>query len=325
MYSSKSPLFSRYSGGENIVTSSLIAVFERLDISLVERILGAASNESSLEMVRFANQPAGIGSVPDASISSNFKFLFETKIKRGTVSGLQLRAHLDGFGESSDAQQKLFVITPDLNVPAEILEIADNRIHWFNFAELESAISQILDEDGLMLAEQSIFLLTELIRLFDEKNLLSPDEDVVVVAARDAYDSYLRDGIYACQTDRSFRDGIQRLGFYRFKAVMPEFPKIYEILDDVPFTDVKASELKNSELVHHRRLGEAIERIIENREPWAWTSHKVFLLSEVDSRDTIKLTSPIEHAGKGAWTQSQRYIRQSVLTAGVTNTTDISS
>jgi len=70
-------LFSTYRQGENRVTSSMIAVFERIGLGLVERLLGAAAGESALELVTFRNQVGRTpGSVPDAEMSANFRFLF---------------------------------------------------------------------------------------------------------------------------------------------------------------------------------------------------------------------------------------------------------
>jgi hypothetical protein len=91
----KNPLFSTYRQGENRVTSSMLAVFERIDLSLLETMLAAASGESSLEMVSFTNQPPGKGhSVPDALISASFSYLFEVKTSRNAVAATQLTEHL---------------------------------------------------------------------------------------------------------------------------------------------------------------------------------------------------------------------------------------
>jgi hypothetical protein len=47
------PLFSTYRGGENRVTSSIMAVFERIDLALVRDILaGAAGAGDELRAVR---------------------------------------------------------------------------------------------------------------------------------------------------------------------------------------------------------------------------------------------------------------------------------
>jgi len=77
----KSPLFSTYRQGENRVTSSMLAVFERIDLSLLETLLaGAAGEAGAIQMVSFVNQPVGMGaSVPDARISASFAYWFEVK------------------------------------------------------------------------------------------------------------------------------------------------------------------------------------------------------------------------------------------------------
>ena len=87
----KTTLFSTYRQGENRVTSSMLAVFERIDLSLLETLLAAAAGESSLHMVSFTNQPAGKGnSVPDARISARFAYWFEVKTSRNTLEREQL-------------------------------------------------------------------------------------------------------------------------------------------------------------------------------------------------------------------------------------------
>jgi hypothetical protein len=48
----KNPLFSAYRQGENRVTSSMLAVFERIDLSLFETLLAAAAGETgAIQMV----------------------------------------------------------------------------------------------------------------------------------------------------------------------------------------------------------------------------------------------------------------------------------
>jgi hypothetical protein len=60
----KNPLFSTHRQGQNRVTSSMLAIFERIDLSLLETILAAAAGESSLQMVSFYRPAArqGLGS-----------------------------------------------------------------------------------------------------------------------------------------------------------------------------------------------------------------------------------------------------------------------
>ena len=89
----KAPLFSTYRQGENRVTGSLMAVFERIDLSKVERLLAAASGESALQLFSFENQVRSkrLASVPDARISASFSLWFETKTAPGQVRQDQLR------------------------------------------------------------------------------------------------------------------------------------------------------------------------------------------------------------------------------------------
>lgn len=74
------PLFSTYRGGENRVTSSTMAVFERVDLALVQEILETASGTGGeLRTVVFENQVFEEGAIPDARISARFTWWFETK------------------------------------------------------------------------------------------------------------------------------------------------------------------------------------------------------------------------------------------------------
>ncbi|NJN49639.1 MAG: hypothetical protein HC805_07575 [Alkalinema sp. RL_2_19] len=50
------PLFSRYSQGENRVTASTLAVFERISFALVERILQTLCQEQNLSLLTIKNQ-----------------------------------------------------------------------------------------------------------------------------------------------------------------------------------------------------------------------------------------------------------------------------
>lgn len=124
----KNPLFSTYRTGENRVTASMLAVFERIDATILERLLAGASGESSLTFVRFANQVAGLaGSVPDAAISASFHYLFEVKTELDTLRRKQLESHLAGLtGAFKD--ERLFVITPDPEQPQIIEDLADRPV-----------------------------------------------------------------------------------------------------------------------------------------------------------------------------------------------------
>src|SRR5712691_10060821 len=99
----RNPLLSTYRQGENRVTSSMLAVFERIDLSLLEIILASAAGEASLAMVAFTNQPPGKGrSVPDARISGRFSYWFEVKTARNVLDSHQLSEHLTNLGSEGE-------------------------------------------------------------------------------------------------------------------------------------------------------------------------------------------------------------------------------
>jgi hypothetical protein len=207
----KNPLFSSYRTGENRVTASMLAVFERVDFGIVERLLSAATLESSLPFVSFANQVAAKdGSVPDAGNTANFRYLFEVKTTPLALNQKQLEQHLSHL-DGSFKQERLFVLTPDEEEPSILEQLADPRLIWLNFRRLDQAIEEVLRDETELLAEQTRFLLHELRALFDQEGLLG-QEDTVVVAAREAYPEYREVAAYVCQAGRSFRAGIRRMG-----------------------------------------------------------------------------------------------------------------
>lgn len=230
----KNAIFSTYRQGENRVTSSMLAVFERIDISLLEAILASAAGESSLSMVTFTNQPPGKGhSVPDARISARFAYWFEVKTTRNALGARQLTEHLANLG--NDGDDRLFVVTPDAEQPAVVERLADRRIVWFNFKSLHDAIERSsMDPEGGV-SEQQRFLLRELQALMIDDGLVD-NADVVVVAARFAYPEYLAQGVYICQPGRAFRDGLTHMAFYASGSIQVHVPRIRYQADLVSFT-----------------------------------------------------------------------------------------
>lgn len=242
----KTALFSTYRQGENRVTSSMLAVFERIDAGVLERLLASASGESSLAFVTFANQIVGKpGSVPDASISASFHYLFEVKTARNALNAQQLRRHLRNLtGDFRD--ERLFAVTPDGATPPIVTEVSDPRLTWLSFLAISQAIDELLGDPLELISEQTRFLLRELQALFAQDGLLDPDVDVVVVAARHAYGEYLTHGVYICQPGRSFRTGISYIAFYAEGAIQREVPAILAHRDNVVMTQETVDTLLTS-------------------------------------------------------------------------------
>jgi hypothetical protein len=322
------PLLSPYRGGENRVTSSIMAVFERIDLELVREILAAATEAGELSAVTFENQIPGEGAVADARIAGHFEWLFETKTARGSYSreghsADQLRAYGAQLRKNADAL--LFVITPDSEPPELVREVSEEvggRILWTSFGRLRDAITVI---SARLYSEQTRFLLDELVNLFEVDGLLSTD-DTVIVAARWAWPEYLETAAYICQPDRSFRSDIDYLGFYTEGEIQILIAKIRARYSSVVFSDEEAERLR-------RDGNEALARVIgvalAKSTRTEGDSYGVFVLSGRDDADTVHLEIPIQNdtvseSGRPwAWTLSQRYTRLDRLQSGVTWTSEL--
>ena len=239
------PLFSTYRGGENRVTSSMMAVFQRLELSLLERLLGAVSGDSNLQLVSFVNQPPGEGhSIPDARMTGNFDYWFETKTAPNALHEPQIAEHYSNLRTGAN-EQRLFFVTPDPERPALLNAYSgDKRVGWFNFIQLSDVIDETLKEDSTYVSEQARFLLRELQKLFVEDGLLDYS-DTVVVAARNAWGEYQNHGVYICQPERSFRPGLSHMGFYFDGAIQHTVAKILDQrTEPVVFDSATATELR---------------------------------------------------------------------------------
>ena len=149
--------------------------------------------------------------------------------------------------------------------------------------------------------------------------------DTLIVAGRLAYPDYLLSGAYICQAGRSFRPGIEHLGFYAEREIKREIPRILHRRDNVVVTAEHASELRGRgapfDLEVARRIDQALDPGTDwriRREPGQ--PYQFFLLSHPSGDETLVLPQVIWHGGRGAWTQSQRYTTLEVLRAGPSTT-----
>lgn len=314
-----SSLFSTFRQGENRVTATMLAVFQRLDVSRLERLLGAAMGESSLQLVTFDNQPSvhDVPGVPDGRIAGSFALWIETKTAANSVDEAQLRRHCGHFSDRNDIFERLLVITPDVDEPAVISRIGDPRVVWFSFRDLSDAIDDLMSDDAEVIAEREALLLRELQNMLEEDGLLALPQDTVVVAARTAYGEYLKYGAYLCQPNRAFRAGTRYLGFYRHKKIEPELARILKVWHDLPMSHETVEQLSEGDEFDQR-----VARLIQTlRDDGVRTGHsyKVMLLSPADDDDTLRRETPLRHVDSGAWTQGQRYARSdAILTAETT-------
>ena len=329
------PLLSSYRAGENRVTASTMAVFERIDLALVQELLGAASGAGEeLRTVTFENQVVAGAAVPDARISGHFTWWFETKtVRDGYVSEghnrQQLRAHAGQMEADPDAL--LFVLTPDpvrpvwLDTLDGVADAVRSRVVWVGFRDLADAMSQAVEDPRRLLAEQTRFLLNELVRLYEADGLLSSD-DTGVVAARVAWPEYQRLSAYVCQPNRAFRQGLTHFAFYADQRIQPLVPRIEAHQVAVPFTE---EETGHRQAQGQDRVAGLIQTLLREGSRIEGETYDVILLTGPDDPRTVRLAAPIMNdtvtaAGRPwAWTLGQRYTELRTLAGGVTRTSQL--
>lgn len=303
-----------------------MAVFQRIEIGLVERLLGAATGESALAMVTYVNQPKkDFSSIPDAYVSAHFDYWFETKTVPNAVELDQLKRHVERL-KPGEGNQYLFVVTPDNEAPAAVVAFDDPRVVWFNFRDLSNAIDGAVDAGGPFIGEHAQFLLRELQQLFAEDGLLDV-ADTVIVAAAVAWDEFVANGMYICQPERSFRPGLKYLGFYHSGQIEAKVAKILDQRrESIRFDESTVATLRQGSPID-QRIADAVETSLRTG-PRGAGPYRVFVLSRTAEEGLVELAQPIKNVGKSsagkttAWTQGQRYTILSRLTAPGVFTTD---
>jgi hypothetical protein len=155
------------------------------------------------------------------------------------------------------------------------------------------------------------------------------DDEVVVIAARNAYPEYLRRSVYVCQPNRSFRDGLTYMGFYANGAIQRPLPRIRYREDLVTFSHQEAASRRSDSAID-RQVGEVIELLLADGPREEGEQYEVFLLPGPEDPDTLRLDRPImndtvsKSARPIAWVRGQRYVSVADLTRpGVTVTSQL--
>lgn len=321
-------LFSTYSLAENQVTSSILAVFERLSFALVESILQVLCAEPELSLLTFDNQVVSADSIPDGRIRASFVYWIETKIIPNTVNLDQITRHLRALDMDNKAEwQRLLVLTPDPELPASLKQVEDQRIIWTNFDNLVAAIQEVVKQDeewlkfnGVIPNEYERGLLRELVRFLYSMNLVGRYTDQVLVVparAKLALEEYLKCSVYICQPGRTFQP-CSHLAFYiTGKGIIyPKVPKILEQIDNISKEELEIRiDLTEETRIKLRELINNVEQAGSR----VWNGkQKIIFLSPPDSPDTIKLPHEIKTDTKAngrtiAFAQGHRYIPLSLL------------
>lgn len=333
------PLFSTYRQGENRVTATILAVFERLSFAIVEQILQSLLEEPETKLVTFQNQPSGPSSVPDARIFASFSYWIETKTVPDAIRPRQLRNHLLAFDDQrygAAATQRLLVLTPEPVRPVAIDELEDDRVAWSNFDNLVTAIEEAMRDDKDWLktnrplpTESERELLRELVHFLILEKLVGQNQArVLIVAARRAYAEYLRYGLYFCQPNRSFQLS-SHIGFYCDGAIQPEFPRIYNTVEEIQLSEEGVQSHTDLSDAERERLLTVIAKLRSDGATRYGEYEKVFFLSGPSDEATLQLSQVIRNdlTSEGgrtiAFTQGQRYTTLEALRQNPSTTTEL--
>lgn len=197
--------------------------------------------------------------------------------------------------------------------PTDLDTFDDDRLVWASFSAIDQAIDELLDDNHEVVSEREAFLLRELQGMLTEEGLLANANDIVVVAARNAWPEYNEFHAYVCQPNRSFQQ-VSRIGFYSKGVIYPLVPMIVKSFEEV---EMQRDASKDE-------LGMLMNRLLDEGLRQEGKKYKVIVLSAPDSPDTLKLPQPIPNdkrskTGKPtAFTMGQRYVSSEALLAAKT-------
>ena len=305
-------LFSSYKQGENRVTGTILAVFERLNFHIVESILKKCTDFEDEQLLNFTNQAktTNSNSVPDGLISANFNFYLETKTSEGSLNPTQLQQHLKLVKKG----KKLIYLTPHHTQPSSL---KNKKIYWLNFQHLKEYIESTIQEEEKIITEREKYLLYELLDFFNAENLLTEgaEKRVLIIPASNAIKEYDKKEVYICQKNRTFQPS-HNIAFYYKNQIEKIIPKVYAYIDEVNLAYEKYENYqKDIFYFDETKKNYVKQKLAELSKTWNKEHvRKILILSKKDSEDTIKLSEPIVNDSKNvdgtrtvAFTQNQRY------------------
>lgn len=310
-------IFSTYSTPENRVTSTILAVFEKLNTATVARILQVLTDDSTLELIEYVNQVKSPDSVPDGRIKGLFDYIIETKVVPNAIKINQIENHLMFLKYDFS---KLLILTPDYEYP-NVLEgleqEARDKIIWGNFDKINEGIDSVLQETILLLDREK-FLLLELKGFIINERLISEDysRKVLIVPAGFAWEFYKSYSIYRCQPNRTFKP-TSYLGFYADRQIKQYFPKILGYVDNL---NIQKEDLNKISVVTVNGTSEDLIKqklfiIKSTLKPNEWNEYyKFIILTDLLDQDTFVNANPIDNDKSSysdkvtAFVQKQTYL-----------------
>lgn len=310
-------IFSTYSTAENRVTSTILAVFEKLNTTTVARILQVLMEDSTIELIEYVNQVKSSDSVPDGRIKGLFDYIIETKVVPNAIKKTQIKNH---FKMLKYDFSRLLILTPDFDYPNVLKslepEITD-KIIWGNFDKIIEGIDSVLQE-LILLIDREKFLLLELKEFIINERLIAEDysRKALIVPAGKAWGFYKTYSIYRCQPNRTFKP-TSFMGFYADQQIKEYFPKILGYIDNL---NIQEEDLNN---ISVSIVNGANESLIKNKliqikkilKPEEWNGYyKYIILTDLNDKETFKNGNPIDndktsYSDKGtAFVQKQTYL-----------------
>ena len=318
-------IFSRYSQGENRVTSSILAVIGLLSLPAFDYLLSKLTDTDTV-LHRISNQPSKGGKgIPDGEISANYKILIETKMPGEKVKLGQLERHLERLSGQS-AVEVLIYLSADEEEPQEIIDF-NERLIWKSFAAFRELLIELSKHETITLSDIESFLIGQLVAMLENETGLLPSKDkVVVVAARIAWPAYQEHGLYICQPNRSFRP-VTHMAFYADGEVKPCIAMIIN----------RHESLRIALLPENSKLRNRVEKLAQEQlaqydgdKSFLEDEFQVFELSSKDEPETVVLKDAIPNdcvsAATGrtvAFTQGQTYTSLDKLKVEGTSTSHL--
>lgn len=284
------PLFATYHQAENIVTATFLAVLQRLSLANIDRILGSLLGDTGYSLVTFDNQPKGMGSVPDARISTGAAIWMETKIYPDAVNPGQVRNHLKALNRT--AGERLLLLTPDDNLPANLPE----GVIWSNFDTLAGAVEDILSDGEEPPSEREAFLLREFLRMLRQRGLIAANKPrVMVIGANRAWPMYQDLSIYRCSVSKPMRSlkATDYLGFYAGGEIKPLAPRFIAEIESLDLRREAEIEALTDAALKER--AEGLRKKVSELQQWPHFDNplKIMFLSGPADPETENLGKPI--------------------------------
>lgn len=291
-------IFSTYNTAENQVTSTILAVFEKLNSSTVTRILQVLMEDSTIELIIYQNQIKSPESVPDGRIKGIFDYVLETKVDRDVIKVEQIINHCKGL---EHVFSKLLIITPDAVCPESLKNLHPDykeKIIWGNFDKIIDGINVEL-HDLTLLLDREKFLLMELKEFIINKRLTSEDysKKVLIVPAGFAWNFYKQYSLYRCQANRTFQPS-SYIGFYAERQIKEFFPKILGYIENF---NIQSDDLDKIEIItvnntEKEDVKERLREIKKSLKADEWNeNYKFMILTKISDPDTYKNEYPINN------------------------------